>query len=147
MGRKPHYGQAERDEVIARLKEGETLRSICRSDHLPAIATVIEWRDKCPEFAEQYDKARQVGWEILAEELLDIADDGSNDYIERMDPDNPGYVSNGELVQRSRLRLDTRKWLLSKCLPKIYGEKQKIEHEGNVPVTVTVKSYKELDDG
>ena len=61
--------------------------------------------------------------DALAEETLEIADDGKNDWMLDNDPDNPGYKLNGEHVQRSRLRVDARKWFASKVAPKKYGEK------------------------
>jgi hypothetical protein len=56
----------------------------------------------------------------IAEDLLAIADDGTNDYMEYEDKEGnaAGWRFNGEHVQRSRLRVDARKWLLSKLLPK-----------------------------
>ena len=77
-------------------------------------------------FAAQYARARDAQAEFWAEQLLDVADDGSNDWMERNDPDNPGWDLNGEAVARSRLRVDTRKWLLSKVLPKKYGDKLEV---------------------
>ncbi|WP_074633943.1 hypothetical protein [Nitrosospira multiformis] len=55
----------------------------------------------------------------VAEHALDIADDGSNDWMESHDPENRGWQFNGEHVQRSRLRVETRKWFLSKLMPKV----------------------------
>jgi hypothetical protein len=66
----------------------------------------------------------------LAEETLDIADDGRNDWMERNDPKNQGYEFNGEHVQRSRLRVDARKWFAAKVAPKKYGEKVQQELSG-----------------
>ena len=63
----------------------------------------------------------------MADELLEIADDGSNDWMMRQHSGDQSYAANGEHIQRSRLRLDTRKWLLSKALPKIYGDKLPVE--------------------
>jgi len=67
----------------------------------------------------------------MADELLEVADDGKNDWMERQGEDDQKlYVLNGEHVQRSRIRVDTRKWLLSKALPKVYGDKLTQEHTG-----------------
>jgi hypothetical protein len=63
----------------------------------------------------------------MADELLEIADDGSNDWMIRQHGADQSYAPNGEHIQRSRLRLDTRKWLLLKALPKIYGDKLPVE--------------------
>ena len=59
----------------------------------------------------------------MADEILEIADNGANDWMERQGEKDAGWQANGENLQRSRLRVDTRKWLLSKALPKFYGEK------------------------
>ena len=63
----------------------------------------------------------------MADEMLEIADDGSNDWMMGKDGSNQFYAANGEHIQCSRLRLDTRKWLLSKALPKIYGDKLPVD--------------------
>lgn len=56
--------------------------------------------------------------------MLEIADDATNDYVERIDRNGEPYRAfDAENVQRSRLHVDSRKWLLAKCLPKIYGDR------------------------
>ena len=110
--------------ICNRLASGDTLRAICRDIKSPALSTILNWvKDDVQGFADQYARAREVGYWLMAEELLEISDDGTNDWIEINNQDNPGYRLNGEHVQRSRLRVDTRKWLLSKALPKIYGNR------------------------
>lgn len=91
---------------------------------MPDKATIFRWIARHEDFRDKYAKAKLAQAEHMAEDLLDIADDGSNDWIERQDEDGRvAYTFNGEHYQRSRLRLDTRKWLLSKMLPKKYGER------------------------
>jgi len=117
--------------------EGKSLREVCRSLDIPP-SNVMFWLKDYPEFAEQYARAREIGWSLIAEELLEISDDGTNDWMERLDQKGQslGWQINGEAVQRSRIRLDTRKWLLSKMLPKIYGDKVDVEHSGTVSVNI-----------
>lgn len=123
-GRPTLYTEDIAAEICSRLSNGESLRRICRDEHMPAEATVRSWAiDPNHPIAAQYTQARQVGFLSMADELLEISDDGSNDWMEREDPDNEGYEANGEHLQRSRLRVDTRKWLLSKMLPKVFGDK------------------------
>jgi hypothetical protein len=75
-------------------------------------------------FSEQYAKACEARTDAMAEDILDIADDGTNDYVEREREDGSTYeVTNNEAIQRSKLRVDTRKWLMAKTMPKKYGEK------------------------
>lgn len=124
MGRPTVYTESAANEICERLAAGETLSEICRSSHIPSQGTVWHWIDDDREgFAGRYARARDRQMERWADELLSIADDGSNDWMQRNNPDNPGWQANGEHVQRSRLRSDNRKWLLSKLRPDKYGEK------------------------
>ena len=95
---------------------------------MPDERTVRRWAlDNKEGFAEKYSRAREIGYLSMADEMLEIADDGSNDWMLRQHAGNQSCTANGEHIQRSRLRLDTRKWLLSKALPKIYGDKSPVE--------------------
>ena len=86
---------------------------------------------KHSEFSEQYARAREQQQEFYAEEILDIADDGQNDYMERLNKNGEiEMVVNHENIQRSRLRVDTRKWIMSKLAPKKYGDKVQQEISG-----------------
>ncbi len=84
------------------------------------------------DFAEQYTRAREAQADFLAEDTIEIADNATNDWMATNDPENPGYTLNGEHVQRSRLRVDARKWFASKVAPKKYGEKIGLEHSGEI---------------
>lgn len=87
---------------------------------MPDPSTVLKWTKTDPHgFGQQYAQARELGYQLLHDELLEIADDGTNDFVET----EKGPAFNREHVQRSNLRVDTRKWLLSKMLPKIYGNR------------------------
>lgn len=68
----------------------------------------------------------------MADDLLDIVDDGTNDFVARERDGERIMVVDHEHIQRSRLRADTRKWLLSKALPKLYGDKLDLKHSGTV---------------
>jgi len=125
-GPKFTYTEELAAEICRRLKAGETLRAICRTDGMPAPPTVIQWSkdDIGPGFGERYARAREIGYHLMAEELLEIADDGTNDWVQREGANGTAEtVLDHEHVTRSRLRVDTRKWLLAKALPKIYADK------------------------
>jgi hypothetical protein len=113
-------------ELCSRLSEGETLSQICRDEHMPSKSTVLDWvNDDKEGFADQYARARDRQLEHWADELLSISDDGRNDWMVR----NGGDVAvNSEHIQRSKLRSDNRKWLLSKLKPGKYGDR--VEHVG-----------------
>lgn len=134
-GRPSSYTPEIAAEICERLADGESLRAICRDERMPDRSTVSSWVIKdVGGFSDQYTRARELGLEEIADSLTEISDDGTNDWMESNDPDNPGYRLNGEHVQRSRLRVDTRKWVLSKQLPKKYGDKQHVEMSGHLAV-------------
>lgn len=133
-------------EILNRLATGESLRQICRDDHMPVPSAVIQWTQKDPEFAEQYTRAREQGYLDMADELLEICDDGTNDWMKREGKDGEEYWQlNGEHLQRSKLRVDTRKWVLSKMLPKVYGDKQINEVHGPDGGPIQIEDKSSLD--
>jgi hypothetical protein len=98
-------------------------------DDMPDKVTINIWRRKYPEFRSQYAQAKCEQIEFLTEDILDIADDSRNDWMESLNDDGnfQGYKVNGDHIQRCKLRVDTRKWLASKLAPKIYGDKKQEE--------------------
>lgn len=133
-GRPSIYSEAIADDICARLSVGESLRSICLSEHLPHISTVMRWLARDEGFREQYTRAREVQAEYLIDEIIEISDDGTNDYVAKRDAEGEivGWRENGEWSNRSRLRVDARKWAASKLAPKKYGDKSQVEHTGAV---------------
>lgn len=135
-GRPSDYTAEIGEAICTRIISGESLRAICLDDDMPGRTTVFQWLASNKSFADQYARARQFQAEHLVDEILEIADDGTNDWMDRRSEAEKGagvsngYVLNGEHVQRSRLRVDTRKWFASKVAPKIYGDKLVNEHSG-----------------
>lgn len=125
MSRVSDYDEATAAKICARLMDGESLRSICKDEDMPARSTVHVWLAERNEFAEKYALARDRQADTIFDEILDIADDGENDWLEKhgKDGENLGWRLNGEAVLRSRLRVDARKWMAGKLRPKKYGEK------------------------
>lgn len=143
-GRPSKFDQATADEICLRLSEGEGLKRICREEWAPTFHTVYNWLKVHEGFKRQYAEARGIGLENMAEELLEIADDGSNDWMLRNDPDNAGYAANGEHLKRSELRIKTRQWLLSKLAPARYGDRLKAELTGADGGPIQTESLSDL---
>ncbi len=125
MGRPTSYSEKLANLICERVATSTMgLARLCElHDDLPDKTTVNLWRYRHAEFSTQYAQAKLKQADLMAEEILDIADDGSNDWMESFSEDgDSSYKLNGEHVQRSRLRIDTRKWLASKLLPKQYGQ-------------------------
>lgn len=100
-------------KICTAIANGDSLRKVCLPDDMPAESTVRHWALENREgFFAQYDAACKVRAMKWADEVVDIADEKGKD------------------TNRARLRVDTRKWLLSKVLPKVYGEKVTQVHEG-----------------
>lgn len=139
VGRPSIYTQELADNICEQLALGNSMRTVCAADDMPAMSTVFKWLREDTKFSEQYARAKQESADYMAEELLEIADDGTNDYIEKERPDGSTYEAlNSEHVQRSRLRVDTRKWLMSKMKPKKYGEKLDLTTDGEkLPAPIT----------
>lgn len=113
----------------------EGLEQICAANpDFPNPSTIYEWRIEYPDFGDMYMEARREQAHLLAAEILKIADNTQQDTITKEDKNGREYeVSNSEWIARSRLRVEARKWIASKLLPKVYGEK--IQQE----TTVTIK--------
>lgn len=128
-GRPSIYTQELADRICAELAGGKSMRTVCKQDDMPSMDCVFRWLREKPEFNEQYVKAKAESADALVEEMMDIADNGENDWMVRHGKDGEeSWVVNGEHVQRSRLRLDTRKWIASKLKPKKYGDKLDMNH-------------------
>lgn len=123
-GRPSKYTMELAETICEQIALGNSLRAVCKQDGMPAMASVFKWLREHDDFSEQYARACEERTEAMAEDILDIADDGTNDYIEIERSDGSTYETiNREVLQRSRLRVDTRKWLMSKMKPKKYGER------------------------
>ena len=120
VGRPSKYNSALASEICIRMAAGESVRRICSDKKMPAFSTVMRWvHDKNQVaykdgFSEQYRAAMQSMAQNMFDELLEIADDDAHE------------------TQRSRLKVDTTKWYLSKCLPKVFGDKLNLDHSGEI---------------
>lgn len=121
-GRPSKYSQELADKLCEGLALGKSLRTVCKSDDMPSVVTVFSWMRKHPEFLNQYTRAKEESADAMADEMLDISDNGSNDWMQVHKGNYEGWQVNGEAIQRSRLRVETRKWLMAKMKPKKYGD-------------------------
>lgn len=119
----------DRDEMVPaiclRLATGkDPMTVICRDLDVP-VRTVNQWRKDDAEIALQFDEARDMGYDAIAADCLEIADDGSRDYMTTTDGRE---VPDHDHISRSKLRIETRLKLLAKWDPKRYGDKTAIDH-------------------
>lgn len=119
-------------EICTRIAMGESLTSICKDPDMPTAPTVLNWVFRDPDFREQYRLAREIQAELMGDEILDIADNGTNDWMEKRNSKGEmiGWVENGEAIRRSHLRVESRKWIAARLLPKKWGDKSTTEVTG-----------------
>lgn len=131
MAGESSFTQDKADLICEQLLDGKSLRQIVK---LPEInispSTICFWLQKFPEFAEQYARVKEMQAEMLADEIIAIAD----------------QATSNENAQAIRVRVDSRKWVASKLLAKKYGDKvQHANESGDGPATFVVKSILEKE--
>ena len=140
------------EEILDRISKGESLRSVLPQDnrptHLPAAKTFLEWVAFDEALSKQYTRARELRADVIFDEMIEIADDGSNDLMTITKGLTEYETENKEVVNRSRLRIDTRKWILSKMNPKKYGDSLKLSGDSESPLDVIIqgKKFAESDE-
>ncbi len=130
-GERPNgYTNAIGEAICNRIADGELLTDICKDPDMPAVRTVTRWLMESREggsvpesFTALYTKAREMSVIIREDEIIGISDDARNDWMDRQVGDETIRVLDHEHVQRSKLRVDSRRWLLSKVAPHKYGER------------------------
>lgn len=143
MARDTQFSKELALKICDRIARGESLRAISKDIGIP-VSTVVGWfiDDKEGVF-EHYARARQIQAEHLFEELCDIADDSRNDWMER----NGYTVADQEAIQRSKLRVDTRKWILARMDSKRYAETSKHEHSGKDGGAIQINIIRDTPPG
>lgn len=116
VGRPSIYSEELAAKICSQIAEGLSLKTICRADDMPDKSNVFRWLATKEDFRDIYEKATATRSDVFVEEMLEISDD------EKIE------------VQRSRLMVDTRKWIASKLKPKKYGDNTTIEHKGTLTV-------------
>ena len=141
IGRPSKFTQALADDICERIATGEGMREICRGEGFPvAEKTVFEWLQKDAQFRKQYTRAREEQADTYADEVIIIADGvEARRTIDKKDADGNVYqVEVEEDPNRSRLRMDARKWAAGKRKPKVYGDRMHLDH---------THSYSEMPTG
>jgi len=132
VGRPSIYTQELADRICEEISHGKSLRTVCVAKDMPNASTVFRWLRTNEEFCKQYARATEERTEAMAEDILDIADDGTNDWMTITKYGEDVQVPDNEVLQRSKLRVDTRKWIMSKMKPKKYGDKLDLTSDGKV---------------
>lgn len=135
-GRPTKYTPALALKIVRAISiSADSMTKICsRNPDFPGRDIIWGWRLDHPEFSIMYDNAKRAQADLLVEEMCNIADDTTHDTLIKEGKSGEEYeIANSEWIARSRLRVDTRKWIASKMMPKVYGDKTITEG------TITIK--------
>ena len=116
------------DQICQELMSGKPLTSICRNKDLPSLSTVHRWIDKHPSFAKQILQARRVGTQYYLDKMIEE--------LETVSDKDVGIV---------REKLHHYRWLASKLLPSLYGDKQEVVQDTKVTITWQQPDMKVVD--
>ncbi|WP_449261990.1 terminase small subunit-like protein [Escherichia coli] len=125
---RPHgYTEEKALEICELVADGQSINKISKMPGMPNRSTILKWFRDVPEFSTMYARAKEIGFEVLADEIIDLADAEVN--------------TDKDQLRRHQLMIDTRKWLLAKLQPRKYGERVTQEIVGNkeeAPVQIEV---------
>lgn len=118
LGRPTLYSPELATKICKRLAAGESLSAICREENSPSIEAVSQWLLDYEDFRQMYATARRHSADLMAEDILDIA-------------------SNQPDVNRARLMIDTRKWIMARMQPRKYGDNIDMT-SGGAPISISI---------
>ena len=138
------YSKDLADAICDRMASGETPTEVCRDLTMPKWAVLSRWRRQNDDF----DKRFRIAWESCCEHMVcdiaTIADDATNDYVDRLTRKGPVRVFDREHFERSRLRVQSRQWMAQKVLRAVYGERAEVDVRTPDGVNVKVEQRNAL---
>lgn len=143
------YTQDLGDEICRRIEEGMTLRKVCEMEDMPERTVVIGWANKRPFFRNQLTRSRvecMISW---ADDIVEAADESVSDYKLTLDLDDPRvnrieedgkvtFTFSGDHLNRSKLKIETRRWLMERINSEQFGIRQYID--------ITQRFFESTDD-
>ncbi len=153
LGRPTKFTNELADNICEIISTSSTsLRTLCKDESMPSANTIIRWLREKEDFRLQYARAKEDQADFLAEEIIEISDDATNDFMTIQKGDQSYEVENKEWTSRSKLRVDARKWIASKLKSKKWGDKIDLTSDGKtisnnsfqLPSNLTFDQLKEL---
>lgn len=134
VGRPHGYTEEKALEICELVADGQSINKISKMPGMPTRSTILKWFRDVPEFSDMYVRAKEIGFEVLADEIIDIADAAENIKTEEL--------------RRHQLMIETRKWLLAKLQPRKYGDRltQEIVGDANNPVHVEQRTQMSIEE-
>jgi hypothetical protein len=142
IGRPTLYTVELADRICELILDGQSLRKICEAEDMPHRATVMRWLGAHDSFRDQYARVKAEQAEVMADEIVSIADEGDTKVVVCGDGTSM-VVFDSTAVARNRLRVDARKWVAAKLLPKKYGDKvqQEVSGPDGGPIAVSFDEW------
>jgi hypothetical protein len=135
------------EALLDRVADGEPPTQICRDDPgMPTWRVLGRWRRQ----NEDFEKRFRIAWESCCEhmvgDIVTIADNATNDYVNRVTKKGVLRVFDREHFERSRLRVESRKWMAQKVLRAVYGERSEVDLRTPDGLAVKVEERNALID-
>jgi hypothetical protein len=144
------YTKKEIEEVfnyiVQEIETGRALRNILKEENTPSSRTFFKWLDEDDSKVKRYARATELRSDCMFEDILNIADENHNDVSTNAE----GIIRvDSDIIARARLRVDARKWYLSKLNPKKYGDKIDVNSNNvnhNINQDLTAEEVKKISD-
>lgn len=133
------FSQELADKICEQIATGSSLINVCKKPDMPRYNTIMRWARDNEEFRNQYAQAMEDRADYLADEIVEIADDAEGDYV--LVAGDLVFVK--ENVQRSKLKVETRKWVASKLRPIKYSERQQIDLDVKISIADKLTAARE----
>jgi hypothetical protein len=140
MGQPTRYTKAKADEFCRRMALGETSSDIAKTEGMPPVSTVWDWRQANPEFSEAYARAREDQMHAWSEQIVTLIDDAEADWtvdtkrsakdvlVADADADGRVVLKFRRLhLERAKAMVEVRKWLMAKIVPAVFGDRQHLD--------------------
>lgn len=124
VGRPTSYTPELGKIICDRIASGWTMAQACKDLNVSSCMP-WSWARCVPEFAQALALAKEIQYDAMSDQMMAIADDGTNDWMEIETKNGRTFVKlNDEAVRRSQLRIDTRKAILGAMRAKVWGTKK-----------------------
>lgn len=115
------------ESICERIANGETLGAICSEEGYPCKVRVYKYIKAHPEFEIEYRRARERQVETFVDQLIEIADDGRNDWMEKQGRNGTYIALNDEHIRRSQIRVQVRQWIAERVMARKYGPQARLD--------------------
>ena len=144
-GRPPAYTPETGKYICDEISKGRTMTSIVKEPGMPSLPTIYSWLNRLSttfseDFLKSYITAREIQAEVYADQTVDICDASEHDMVvvKKVDKKTGATVTDIlpdiEHIQRSRLRVETRKWVAAHLLPRKFSDKMQLTGKDDTPL-------------